>query len=99
MRGSDALDPTLTPPGYRPRIADSAIADALARMPAVVIEGPRGCGKTWAARNAARSEVLFDGDTDARALVAVAPRLVLEGTEPRLLDEWQLVPTLPAPAP
>lgn len=88
------MDPTLTPPGYRSRIADSAIADALARMPAVVIEGPRGCGKTWAARNAARSEVLFDGDTDARALVAVAPRLVLEGAEPRLLDEWQLVPEI-----
>ena len=88
------MDTTLTPDGYRPRVADSAIAEALARMPAVVIEGPRGCGKTWAARNVARSEVLFDGDRDARTLAAVAPRLVLEGAEPRLLDEWQLAPEI-----
>lgn len=88
------MAPTLTPDGYRPRVADSAIAEALARMPAVVIEGPRGCGKTWAARNAARSEVLFDGDLDARTLAAVSPRLVLDGAEPRLLDEWQLAPEI-----
>ncbi|MDE0668373.1 MAG: DUF4143 domain-containing protein [bacterium] len=86
--------PTLTPDGYRPRLADSAIAEVLARMPAVVIEGPRGCGKTWAARNAARSEVLFDGDADARALTVVEPRLVIDGAEPRLLDEWQLAPEI-----
>ena len=88
------MEPTLTPDGYRPRVADSAIAEALARMPAVVIEGPRGCGKTWAARNAARSEVLLDGDVDARTLAVVAPHLVLEGSEPRLLDEWQLAPEI-----
>ncbi|MCY3952475.1 MAG: DUF4143 domain-containing protein [bacterium] len=70
------------------------IAEALARMPAVVIEGPRGCGKTWAARNAARSEVLFDGDVNARTLAVVAPHLVLDGAEPRLLDEWQLAPEI-----
>ena len=88
------VEPTRTPPGYRPRVADSAIAEALARMPAVVIEGPRGCGKTWAARNAARSEVLFDGDIDARTLAVVAPHLVLDGPAPRLLDEWQLAPEI-----
>ena len=88
------MEPTLTPDGYRPRVADSTIAEAMARMPAVVIEGPRGCGKTWAARNVARSEVLFDGDVDARALAVVAPRLVLDGPEPRLLDEWQLAPEI-----
>ena len=75
-------------------MADGSIAAALARMPAVVIEGPRGCGKTWAARNAARSEVLFDGDVDARTLAVLAPRLVLDGAEPRLLDEWQLAPEI-----
>ena len=88
------VEPTLTPSGYRPRVADAAIAEALARMPAVVIEGPRGCGKTWAARNASRSEVLFDGDVNARTLAVVAPHLVLDGAEPRLLDEWQLAPEI-----
>ena len=86
--------PTLTPDGYMPRIADGAIAAALTRMPAVVVEGPRGCGKTWAARNASRSEVLFDGDVDARNMVSVLPQVVLEGPEPRLLDEWQLAPEI-----
>ena len=75
-------------------MADAAIAEALARMPAVVIEGPRGCGKTWSARNAARSEVLFDVDVDARTLAVVASHLVLGGAEPRLLDEWQLAPEI-----
>ena len=88
------METTLTPDGYRPRVADSVIAEALARMPAVVVEGPRGCGKTWAARNAARSEVLFDGDVNARTLAVVAPHLVLDGAEPRLLDEWQLAPEI-----
>ena len=88
------MEPTLAPAGYRSRAADAVIAEALARMPAVVIEGPRGCGKTWAARNAARSEVLFDGDVNARTLAVVAPHLVLDGAEPRLLDEWQLAPEI-----
>ena len=83
---------TLTPNGYRRRATDVAIGRALAAMPAVVIEGPKGCGKTWTGRNFARSEVLFDGDLNARRSVSLAPGLVLEGAEPRLLDEWQLAP-------
>ncbi len=63
-------------------------------MPTVVIEGPRGCGKTWTGRKFARSEVLFDRDLDARQSVSVAPGLILEGPEPRLLDEWQLAPEI-----
>ena len=83
---------TLTPDGYRKRATDVEVERALAAMPAVVIEGPRGCGKTWTGRNFARSEVLFDGDLNARRSVSLAPGLVLEGEEPRLLDEWQLAP-------
>ena len=81
---------TLTPDGYRPRIAERAVAEGLSYMPTVVIEGPRGCGKTWLARHFARSEVLFDQDLDARISVSAAPRQILKGKEPRLLDEWQL---------
>ena len=83
---------TLTPAGYRRRVTDGAVARAVAAMPAVVIEGPKGCGKTWTGRSFARSEVLFDRDLNARRSVSLVPGLVLEGGEPRLLDEWQLAP-------
>lgn len=81
---------TLTPEGYISRVSDRAIAETLAAMPAVVIEGPKGCGKTWSGRNFARSEVLFDQDLNARRSVSTTPGYVLAGQEPRLLDEWQL---------
>ena len=83
---------TLTPDGYRRRATDVEVERALAAMPAVVIEGPKGCGKTWTGRNFARSEVLFDRDLNARRSVSLVPGLVLEGEVPRLLDEWQLAP-------
>ena len=83
---------TLKPDGYRKRATDSEVDRALATMPTVVIEGPKSCGKTWTGRSFARSEVLFDRDLNARRSVALVPGLVLEGEEPRLLDEWQLAP-------
>ncbi len=83
---------TLEPSGYVDRVTDAAVAAALEAMPTVVIEGPKGCGKTWTGRRFARSEVLFDRDLNARRSVSVAPGLALEGPEPRLLDEWQLAP-------
>ncbi|MCY4067648.1 MAG: DUF4143 domain-containing protein [Acidimicrobiaceae bacterium] len=85
---------TLTPDGYRTRVMDGEMLSALAAMAAVVIEGPRGCGKTWTARRFARSEVLFDRDIDSRSAVSLTPDLVLAGDEPRLLDEWQLAPEI-----
>jgi uncharacterized protein len=60
----------------------------------VVIEGPKACGKTATARQLAASEVLFDVDVNARRAIAVDPGLVLEGPTPRLLDEWQIEPTI-----
>ena len=86
------MSDTLKPSGYTARVTDAAVAAALGAMPTVVIEGPRGCGKTWTGRRFARSEVLFDRDLNARRSVSVAPNLALEGPEPRLLDEWQLAP-------
>ena len=84
------MSDTLEPDDYRPRVTDSAVERALAAMPTIVIEGPKGCGKTWTGRKFARSEVLFDRDLDARRSVSIVPGLVLDGPEPRLLDEWQL---------
>jgi len=66
----------------------------LAATGAVLIEGPRGCGKTETARRAAASEVRLDVDDSARSAGELAPELLLEGARPRLLDEWQLVPAL-----
>ncbi len=77
----------LTPDGYRSRVTDSVVTKALSAMPTVVIEGPKGCGKTWTGRRFARSEVQFDRDINARRLVSVVPDALLAGSKPRLLDE------------
>lgn len=79
---------------YRPRVADVELTARLAATGAVVIEGPRGCGKTETARQAAASEVRLDVDDAARAAGLLAPELLLEGERPRLIDEWQLVPAI-----
>ena len=84
----------LTPPGYRQRVVDSEMAEALAASPAVVVEGPRACGKTWTGRRFARSEVLFDATSASRLAAQVAPGELLAGPVPRLLDEWQLAPDI-----
>lgn len=75
---------------YRERIVDQILADRLAAAGAVVIEGPRACGKTATARRVAASEVLFDVDRRARQALDIDPALVLDGPTPRLLDEWQV---------
>jgi hypothetical protein len=79
---------------YRPRIVDSELDAALASAGAVLVEGPKACGKTETARQAARSEVLLDVDPRARLAASVDPGLVLEGPEPRLIDEWQREPEI-----
>lgn len=75
---------------YMPRFADAQLSEGLAMAGAVVIEGPRGCGKTQTARKAANSAVYFDVDSAAIASVDVNPNRVLNGAHPRLLDEWQM---------
>lgn len=79
---------------YLPRVVDQELEKRLAATGAVVIEGPKACGKTETARQVAASEVLFDIDENARQAVSVDPSLVLEGDTPRLLDEWQLEPEI-----
>ncbi|WP_420626420.1 ATP-binding protein [Candidatus Poriferisodalis sp.] len=78
----------LTMPGYLPRVADLQIEAVLRRRGAVLIEGARGCGKTWTGRNHARSEARFDVEA-MRLLAAADPASALAGEVPRLLDEWQ----------
>jgi hypothetical protein len=75
---------------YQHRVMDEELRERLASAGAVVIEGPKACGKTATARQVAASEVLLDIDASARHALTVDPSLVLEGPAPRLIDEWQL---------
>jgi uncharacterized protein len=79
---------------YLPRVADEELGQRLETSGAVLIEGPKACGKTETARQKAASEVLLDVDEGARAAVSVDPGLILDGDIPRLIDEWQLEPRL-----
>ncbi len=79
---------------YRARLADHELRQRLGAAGAVVIEGPKACGKTATARRAAASEVLLDVDANARRAVAIDPALVLAGAAPRLIDEWQTEPAI-----
>lgn len=79
-------------PSYTPRVADQELLERLATSGAVLIEGPKACGKTETARQAAASEVLLDVDERARAAAALDPGLILAGDTPRLIDEWQVEP-------
>lgn len=78
---------------YRPRVIDAALQRALAASGAVVIEGARASGKTMTALHAATSYIFID-DAEVQRLLEVAPRSLLEGPAPRLLDEWQTAPEL-----
>jgi predicted AAA+ superfamily ATPase len=79
---------------YRPRIVDTELKARLEGTGAVVIEGPRACGKTATARNISASEALLDIDENTRQAVTVNPSIVLDGETPRLIDEWQLAPAI-----
>ena len=82
---------------YMPRIADRLLAEALEDSGAVLIEGPKWCGKTRLGENAAKSFLyLHDPDMGAEylRLAEIKPSRLLEGDSPRLIDEWQDAPTL-----
>jgi len=79
---------------YVARVADTELAERLTSAGAVLIEGPKACGKTETARRQAASEVRLDMDAQAREAAEVAPELILNQNAPLLLDEWQLVPSL-----
>ena len=91
---ADDSAPELAPRGYLDRVADAEMAAALDASPAVLIEGPRACGKTWTARRFAASEVLLDAAAASRLAANVDPALLLNGPAPRLLDEWQIAPDI-----
>lgn len=76
---------------YVPRLVDFLLEEYLAELPAVMVVGPRACGKTTTAARLAGGIVRLDSD-DAAAFRA-SPDAALRGRdEPVLLDEWQMVP-------
>lgn len=82
---------------YRKRIADALLANKLAYMGAVLVQGPKWCGKTTTARQAVRSEVSLEDSVKGksnRLLAQTRPDKLLEGATPRLIDEWQEGPML-----
>lgn len=80
--------------GYIPRLLDAHLRRGLESAPAVVIEGPRACGKTELAAQQARSTIFLDDTSPASVLAATQPASALTGQTPRLLDEWNVCPGL-----
>ena len=78
---------------YKKRIVDKKIEHYLKLFGAISIEGPKYCGKTWAGRYHSNSEILLHkttGETSNNVeLAKISPSIILEGTKPRLIDEWQ----------
>ncbi|MBO7495526.1 MAG: ATP-binding protein [Salinivirgaceae bacterium] len=82
---------------YKQRIADRLLARKLAGKGAVLIEGPKWCGKTTTARQQAAS-MLDLGDSgvlkQSLQMMEISPKTLLQGNTPRLIDEWQTIPPL-----
>lgn len=82
---------------YRSRIADRILADKLAAKGAVLIRGPKWCGKTTTAEQQAKSILYMSqpGQRDSNLEIAeIDPGMLLSGDTPRLIDEWQIAPRL-----
>lgn len=82
---------------YRKRIADDILKRKLEGKGAVLIEGPKWCGKTTTAEQIAASVLYMDEpETKAQniAMAELNPKRLLKGDTPRVIDEWQLAPKL-----
>lgn len=82
---------------YLSRIADKLLEERLNAKGAVLIEGPKWCGKTTTAKQKAKSFISMDRPDMMRQyqqMVELSPNTLLEGETPRLIDEWQIAPNL-----
>ena len=82
---------------YKRRLSDTKISQILENVPAICIEGPKWCGKTWTASNNSKSAI-YIGDPannfQNRRIAEANPESILVGNKPRLIDEWQEVPAI-----
>lgn len=82
---------------YKSRIVDSIIKTYLGVSGAVCIEGPKWCGKTWTSTYHSKSEFMVgdpQNNFSNRKLAEIDPVSILKGDTPRLIDEWQEVPSI-----
>lgn len=77
---------------YLNRLVDSFLQETLSGLPAVLVVGPRACGKTTTALRRARSVVRLDREAEAVAFRADPDSALARLPEPVLLDEWQTTP-------
>ena len=82
---------------YKPRVADEILKKRLKGKGAVLIEGPKWCGKTTTAEQIAGS-ILYMADPEMEKqnleMAEISPKRLLKGRTPRLIDEWQIAPKL-----
>ena len=78
---------------YIDRLIDKKIEDYLSIFGAISIEGPKWCGKTWAALNHANSKILLD-EKEIREKAKLDLGLILNDKKPELIDEWNLIPEI-----
>ena len=82
---------------YLHRVFDTQLSEYLDAFGAVLIEGPKWCGKTTTAMQQAKSVLKMQEPDHIEANLATAqtkPSILLKGATPRLLDEWQVAPVL-----
>lgn len=82
---------------YKPRIADELLDRKLKGKGAVLIQGPKWCGKTTTAEQISKSILYMSNPEEKDQNITLAdlnPTLLLSGDTPRLIDEWQLAPKL-----
>lgn len=82
---------------YKLRIADKILEKKLKGKGAVLIQGPKWCGKTTTAEQICKSILYMakpEDKTQNLTLADISPSLLLEGETPRLIDEWQIAPKL-----
>ena len=79
---------------YKTRLIDNKIAKKLQSTGGILLKGARYSGKTTTAMHHAKSIVRFDESNQIREQANILPAAVLSGNVPRLIDEWQLVPSI-----
>ena len=82
---------------YKQRIADLLLASKLRSAGAVLVQGPKWCGKSTTASQIAKSSLMLGTPKvlhETRNLLSIEPSLVMNGATPRLFDEWQTIPEL-----